>query len=348
MQYRTLGNTDITVSAICLGTMTWGGDQNTQADAFAQMDYAIEQGVNFFDTAELYAIPPRAQTYGKTEEIIGNWFTSRQQREQVVLASKVCGPGADWIPHIRHGGTRLDRINIEAALDASLKRLQTDHIDLYQMHWPDRKTNLFGRLGYTHEPNDDPTPIEVTLEILGDLVKSGKVRHIGVSNETPWGVMQYLKYSAQKNQPRIVTIQNPYSLLNRTFEIGLAEIAIREATGLLSYSPLGFGVLSGKYLHGQAPAGARITRWPDYSRYTNAQAIAATEAYVDLAQQHDLDPAQMALAYINSRDFVTANIVGATSMEQLKSNIASIELHLQDDVLEGIEQIHVRYPNPSP
>lgn len=347
MQYHSLGRTDIKVSVICLGTMTWG-EQNTQQQAFEQMDYAVEHGVNFFDTAELYAIPPRAQTYGKTETIIGHWFKARQQREQIVLASKVCGPGADWIPHIRNGGTRLDRKNIEAALNTSLQRLQTDYIDLYQLHWPDRKTNFFGRLGYMHEADDDPTPIEVTLDILTDLVKAGKIRHIGVSNETPWGTMQFLKFSERKNQPRIVTIQNPYSLLNRSFEIGLAEIAVRESTGLLAYSPLGFGVLSGKYLHGQKPAGARITLWPDYARYSNPQAIAATEAYVNLAHKHGLDPAQMALAYVNSREFTTATIIGATTMQQLKNNIASIDLQLNDAVLQGIEQIHTTHPNPSP
>mgnify|MGYP002621062686 CR=1 FL=1 len=347
MKYNVLGNTDIQVSTICLGTMTWG-EQNTQAEAFAQMDYALEQGVNFFDTAELYAIPPRAETYGATETIIGNWFASTGKRNDIILASKVCGPGADWIPHIRNGGTRLDRVNIENALNDSLKRLQTDYIDLYQLHWPDRKTNYFGHLGYVHEPNDDYVPIEVTLEILNDLVKAGKIRHIGLSNETPWGVMQFLRYSEKHNWPRVVSIQNPYSLLNRTFEIGLAEIAMREHTGLLAYSPLGFGVLSGKYLDGQQPAGARLTNWPDYTRYSNPQAISATTAYVELARQHRLDPAQMALAYINTRQFTTATIIGATSMSQLENNIASIDLILNDQILAGIESIHTTHPNPSP
>jgi len=347
MHYRQLGNTGIEVSAICLGSMTWG-EQNTLDEAFEQMDYAVAQGVNFFDTAELYAIPPCAQTYGKTEEIIGHWITSRQSREKITLASKVCGPGADWIPHIRNGGTRLDRKNIETALNASLQRTQTDYIDLYQLHWPDRNTNFFGHLGYTHADDEDATPIEVTLDVLGDLVKAGKIRHVGVSNETPWGVMQYLKFSEARQLPRVVSIQNPYSLLNRSFEIGLAEFAMREATGLLAYSPLGFGVLAGKYLHGQQPAGARITRWPHYERYSNPQAVEATQAYVDLAQAHALDPAQMALAYVHSREFTTATIIGATTMAQLKSNIASIDLVLDHDVLTGIEDIHTRFPNPSP
>ena len=347
MEYRRLGKTDIQVSVICLGTMTWG-EQNTQAEAFEQMDYAVEQGVNFFDTAELYAIPPCAETYGKTEEIIGNWFQSRKQRKQITLASKVVGPGEDWLPHIREGKTRLTRKHIEAALNASLKRLQTDYIDLYQLHWPDRKTNFFGRLGYNHDPHDTPTPIAETLEVLNDIVNTGKVRHIGLSNETPWGVMEFLSVSEMKNWPRIVSVQNPYSLLNRSFEIGLAEVAIREHTGLLAYSPLGFGVLSGKYLHNKKPKGARITKWPDYNRYMNEQAISATEQYVHLAQIHNLEPAQMALAYVNSRAFVTANIIGATNMQQLKSNIASIDLKLDEAVLHSIEQIHTLHPNPSP
>jgi aryl-alcohol dehydrogenase-like predicted oxidoreductase len=347
MEYRQLGNTDIKVSIICLGTMTWG-EQNTQDEAFEQMDFAVEQGVNFFDTAELYSIPPKAESYGSTEKIIGNWLKTRGNRDQIILASKVAGPGEDWIPHIRNGKSYHDRKNIEAAIDASLQRLHTDYIDLYQLHWPARKTNFFGRLGYEPEADDNPTTIEETLEVLNDIVKTGKVRQIGLSNETPWGVMEFLRISENKKWPRVVSVQNPYNLLNRSFEIGLAEIAIREHTGLLAYSPLGFGVLSGKYLNDQKPEGARITRWPDYTRYTNPQAIDATQMYVSLARQHGLDPAQMALAYINSRPFLTSNIVGATTMEQLKSNIASADLELNEDVLNGIEKIHVEHPNPSP
>ncbi len=347
MEYRSLGNTDIKVSVICLGTMTWG-EQNTQDEAFQQMDYAIAHDINFFDTAELYAIPPNANTYGKTEEFIGNWLASRGKREQIILASKVCGPGPDWIPHIRNGQTCLDRKNIEAAIDASLKRLHTDYLDLYQLHWPDRKTNFFGHLGYTHDFDDNPIAIEETLEVLKDIVNSGKVRHIGLSNETPWGVMQFLKVSEYKNWPRIVSVQNPYSLLNRSFEVGLAEVVMREHTGLLAYSPLGFGVLSGKYLNNTRPAGARLTNWPDYNRYSNPESIRATEQYVQLAQQHGLDAAQMALAYVNTRPFLTANIIGATNMQQLKNNIASADLCLSDEVLKGIEAIHQSQPNPSP
>jgi aryl-alcohol dehydrogenase-like predicted oxidoreductase len=347
MEYRTLGRSDIKVSVICLGSMTWG-EQNTEADAFAQLDYALDHGVNFIDTAELYAIPPRGQTYGLTERYIGNWLRQSGRREQVVLATKVVGPGEDWLPHIRHGKSRLNRKTITAALEASLQRLQTDVIDLYQLHWPDRKTNFFGQLGYQHDPDDDFVPIEETLAVLQDLVQQGKVRHVGLSNETPWGAMTFLKLAEQHGWPRIVSIQNPYSLLNRTFEIGLAEIAMREQTGLLAYSPLGFGVLSGKYLDGRQPADARLTLWPDYSRYSNTQAVSATRAYVQLAREHGLDPAQMALAYVNSRPFVTSNIIGATNLQQLASNIASADMQLPPELLEAVEAIHTGQPNPSP
>jgi aryl-alcohol dehydrogenase-like predicted oxidoreductase len=347
MHYRKLGRTGIDVSLICLGTMTFG-EQNSQKEAHAQLDYAVEQGINFIDTAELYAIPPRAETYGKTEEIIGNWLQKRGKRDDIVLASKVCGPGADWLPHIRGGQTRLDRHNITKAIEGSLKRLKTDYLDLYQLHWPDRKTNFFGKLGYVHDPDDRPIPIIETLQLLNDLVKEGKVRHIGLSNETPWGAMRFIQLADCMNMQRVVSIQNPYNLLNRTFEVGLAEIAHREDVGLLAYSPLGFGVLSGKYLDGAHPQGARLSNWPDYDRYSNEQAVAATREYVQLARDHRLDPAQMALAFINSRPFLTSNIIGATTMEQLKANINSVNLSLSQDVLDGIEAIHRRYPNPSP
>lgn len=348
MKYHKLGNTDIDVSVICLGTMTFG-EQNTEQDAFQQLDYALSQGVNFIDTAELYAIPPKAETYGSTESFIGNWLKKTGQRNDVILATKVAGPSDDWLPHIRDENTRrLDRKNIEAAIDASLKRLQTDYVDLYQLHWPDRKTNFFGQLGYSHVEDDHCIDIAETLTVLADLVKQGKVRHIGLSNETPWGVMKFLQLADKLELPSVVSVQNPYSLLNRTFEIGLAEVAIREQVGLLAYSPLGFGVLSGKYLQGEQPPGARLSLFSDYTRYSSPNAISATEAYVDLARQHDLDPAQMALAYVNARPFLTANIIGATSMQQLESNIASIDLELSDEVIQAIEQIHTRYPNPSP
>lgn len=346
MKYKLLGNTEIKVSIICLGTMTWG-EQNTQAEAFEQMDYALSEGVNFFDTAELYAIPPRAETYGATEEIIGNWLQARGNRDKIILASKIAGPGETWIPHIRNGKTRFNKTHLNEAVSNSLRRLKTDYIDLYQLHWPERKTNFFGQLGYTHT-DEDFTPIEETLLAARELIDAGKIRAIGLSNETPWGVMKFIETAERLGLPRIVSVQNPYNLLNRSFEIGLAEIAHREQAGLLAYSPLGFGVLSGKYLDGAQPEGARITRWPDYTRYSNEQAVAATRAYTELARENNLDPAQMALAYINSRSFLTANIIGATSMEQLQNNIASADITLSSEVLEGIEEIHIKHPNPSP
>lgn len=347
MEYRKLGNTNIDVSVICLGSMTWG-EQNTREQAFEQMDYAVSQGVNFFDTAEMYCIPPRAETCGRTEEIIGEWFKARGHREQIVLASKIAGPGEDWLPHIRQGRTRFNRQHIVSALDASLKRLQTDYLDLYQLHWPERKTNFFGRLGFQPEEEASLTPMLETLQVLGEQVRAGKIRHIGLSNETPWGVMEFLHLAEQHHLPRVVSVQNPYSLLNRSYEIGLAEISWREKVGLLAYSPLGFGVLSGKYLGAARPAGTRPTLYPDYTRYSNTAAIAATEKYVALAQQHNLEPAQMALAYVHSRPFLTGTIIGATTMEQLKSNVDSIQVTLSDEVVEGIEAIHNRHPNPSP
>ncbi len=347
MQYRKLGHTDIDVSVICLGTMTWG-EQNTPDQAIEQMDYALSQGVNFFDTAELYAIPPKAETYGRTEEIIGEWLQTRGRREQIVLASKIAGPGEDWIPHIRGGHTRFDKSDIPQALDASLNRLKTDYIDLYQLHWPQRKTNYFGDLGFEAPEEEVMTPILETLEALSAQVKAGKIRYIGLSNETPWGVSQFLHLAELADLPRIVSVQNPYSLLNRSYEVGLAEVSWREQAGLLAYSPLGFGVLSGKYLDDSRPAGARLSLFPDYTRYCNLSAVTATEKYVALAKSHGLDPAQMALAYVHSRPFLTSTIIGATTMEQLRSNIDSINLVLLDEVLSSIDEIHDEHPNPSP
>ncbi|MGD2074574.1 MAG: NADP(H)-dependent aldo-keto reductase [Gammaproteobacteria bacterium] len=347
MQYRKLGNTDIEVSVIGLGTMTWG-EQNSHSEAFEQMDYALSRGVNFFDTAELYSIPPRRATYGRTEEIIGDWLARRGARQQVVLASKIAGPGEDWLPHIRQGRTRFDSSNIEAALNAGLKRLQTDYIDLYQLHWPERRTNYFGQLGFEPEDAEDFTPFAETLEALDRQVRAGKIRHVGLSNETPWGVMRFLQVARELDLPRVVSVQNPYSLLNRSYEIGLAEISWRERCGLLAYSPLGFGVLSGKYLEGARPPGARLSLFPDYTRYSSSAAETATAQYVALAREHRLDPAQMALAFVNSRPFLTSTIVGATRMDQLRSNIDSIEVTLSQAVLDGIEAIHTQHPNPSP
>ena len=347
MLYRELGDTGIDVSVICLGTMTWG-EQNSEAEAFAQMDYALDQGVNFFDTAELYSIPPKAETYGRTEAIIGNWLARRGRRDAIILASKIAGPGEDWLPHIRGGNTRFHRSHIEAALNASLKRLQTDYLDLYQLHGPERKTNYFGQLGFSPADPDDFTPVAETLQALEKQVQAGKVRHIGLSNETPWGVMRFLQAAEQLGLPRIVSVQNPYSLLNRSYEVGLAEISWRERCGLLAYSPLGFGVLSGKYLGGARPSGSRLTLFPDYTRYSNPAAESATARYAALAREHQLDPAQMALAFVNSRPFLTSTIIGATRMEQLESNIASIELSLSPELLDAIDAIHGEHPSPSP
>lgn len=347
MLYRRLGNTDIDVSVISLGTMTFG-EQNTEAEAHAQLDYALDQGVNFIDTAELYAIPPKAETYGRTEEYIGSWLAKRGRRDDIVLASKVVGPSKGWLDHIRNGEARLNRAHITAAIEGSLRRLRTDYLDLYQLHWPDRKTNFFGKRGYEHDPQDTPVPIEETLTVLGELVSAGKVRHIGLSNETPWGIMRFLAAAERLGLPRVVSVQNPYSLLNRSYEVGTAEVSIREQAGLLAYSPLGFGVLSGKYLDDQQPERARLTLFPDYGRYSSAEAIEATRRYVNLAHAHGLDPAQMALAYVNNRPFLTSTIIGATTLEQLKANIDSIALTLPAAVLEGIEAIHSAIPNPSP
>ena len=344
MKFRKLGNTDLDVSVICLGTMTWG-QQNNEQEAFEQMDYALEHGVNFFDTAEMYPVPPTANTQGLTEVHIGKWFASRKTRDKVILATKVAGP-AEWLSYLRNG-SGLDRNNIESAVESSLKRLQTDYIDLYQLHWPARNTNFFGQLAYKHL-EDDSTPIEETLEVLKGLVDSGKVRYVGLSNETPWGVMEFVRLAEQKGLPRMVSIQNPYNLLNRTFEIGLSEVAHREQVGLLAYSPLAFGALSGKYLNGQRPQGARMTLFDRFTRYLSDKAELAIERYVDLARKHNLDPSQMALAYVNTRPFLTSNIIGATTMKQLKDNIDSINLELSEDVLNGIEEIHMDICNPCP
>lgn len=346
MEYRNLGNTDIKVSVICLGTMTWG-QQNNEAQAHQQLEYSLAQGVNFIDTAEMYPVPPRADTQGKTEAFIGSWLAQQSPslRSKIVLASKVAGPG--MMAYLRDG-PQLTRQHIEKALNDSLARLQTDYLDLYQVHWPARATNFFGQLGYTHSDEHDATPIAETLEVLDEMVRAGKVRSIGISNETPWGMMRWTDIAQQKQQARIVSIQNPYSLLNRSFEVGAAEVAHRENVGLLAYSPLGFGVLSGKYLDGQRPDGARLTLYEYFDRYNNDNAQSATRRYVEIARNADLDPAQMALAYVNTRSFVTSNIIGATTKEQLKSNIASADIHLSDAVLQEIEQVHTQISNPCP
>ncbi len=348
MKYHSLGTSDLKVSEICLGTMTWG-EQNSLEDGMAQMDYAVDNGVNFFDVAEMYPIPPRPHTQGETERIIGHWFKARGNRERVILATKVTGRGShnSGVAHIRNGA-RLNAEHIVQACEASLKRLQTDYIDLYQVHWPERSTNFFGRLDYEHSDNEDVIAIAETLSALDSLVKAGKVRHIGVSNETPWGVMEYLRVAERENLPRIQSIQNPYNLLSRAFDVGLAEMVLREKISFLPYSPLAFGVLSGKYLDGQRPDGARLTLFDRFTRYGKINAEDATRAYCALAADHDLDPAQMALAWVNQRRAVTSNIIGATTMAQLKSNIASTELTLSVEILDAIDAIHQRFPNPAP
>lgn len=346
MKYRPLGRTGIEVSQICLGTMNFG-EQNTEAEAHEHLDYAVSRGVNFIDTAELYPVAPRAETQGRTEEYIGNWLKKRSDRDRLIIATKVCGQGT-WTPWIRDGKARFDRPNIEAALEGSLRRLQTDYIDLYLLHWPDRKSNYFGKLGYTAEADGNAAPLEETLAALGDCVRAGKVRHIGVCNETPWGVMKFLEIANRSGLPRLATVQNPYNLLNRTYEIGLAEISHREQVGLMAYSPLGFGVLSGKYLGGARPEGARLTLFDFFKRYLTPEGVAATQAYAELARSHGLQPATLALAFVNSYPFLTSTIVGATSMDQLKANIASLDIELSPDLRAGIEAIHTRYTNPCP
>jgi aryl-alcohol dehydrogenase-like predicted oxidoreductase len=345
MDYRQLGRTDLKVSSLCLGTMTWG-EQNSASEGFAQIERAKAYGINFIDTAEMYPVPPRAETYSKTEQIIGDYFKQRGDRAEWVLASKIAGPG-NGIGYIRDGQLKHNRAHITKALDASLKRLQTDWIDLYQLHWPERPTNYFGQLGYRHQ-DSDYTPIEETLEALDEQVKAGKIRHIGLSNETPWGNMKFLQMAEQHGWPRSVSIQNPYNLLNRSFEVGLAEIAIREQCGLLAYSPLAFGMLSGKYEDGARPEGARISLFSRFARYTNPESETACTRYVALAREHGLDPAQMALAFVTAQPFVTSNIIGATSLEQLDSNLASSALTLSAEVLTSIEAIHKHHPNPAP
>jgi aryl-alcohol dehydrogenase-like predicted oxidoreductase len=348
MEYRTLGRTGIKVSVIGLGTMTFG-EQNTEADGHSQIDYALDQGVNLIDTAEMYAVPPTEKTYGSTERIIGTWLKKSGKRHQVVLCTKVAGPGrALGITYVRGGNNKLDRQNILAAIDSSLQRLQTDYIDVYQMHWPDRLTNFFGQWGYQHVENDDSVPLEETLEVMTDLVRAGKIRHVGLSNETPWGLHRFLRAAEQRDLARVVSIQNPYSLLNRTFEIGLAEMSIRENVGLLAYSPLAFGMLSGKFMNGARPPESRIVRWSRFARYSGAIAERTTAAYVGIAHEHGLDPAQMALAFVNRQRFLTSNLIGATTMAQLKANVGSVSIKLSDDVINAIEGVHRAQPNPCP
>lgn len=345
MQYRKLGRTNLDISLIGLGTMTWGW-QNTQSEGFEQMDYALDHGVNFFDTAEMYAIPPTEKSYGSTETIIGNWFKARGNREQVVLASKISGPGLDWV---RGGDSRIDKKNVTRAIEDSLSRLQTDYIDLYQLHWPNRGSYHFGRT-WAFNPKFDAAQEEdnflEVLQTLQTMISDGKIRHIGLSNETSWGTMKWLQLAEQQQLPRMASIQNEYSLICRHFEPDLSEISLNENIGLLAWSPLARGMLSGKYLDGARPEGARLTLDTRVDHRSGEQADYAIKSYINLAQKYDLDPCQMALAFVNSRPFIASNLVGATSMEQLRNNIGSIELTLSDDILAEIETIRRRYPLP--
>lgn len=345
MQYRRLGHSDLKVSALCLGTMTWGS-QNSAADGHAQMDLALERGINFFDTAEMYAVPASPETSFRTETIIGDWFARTGHRDKVILATKAAGPG-EYVKHIR-GGPRFTAASLHSAVEGSLKRLQTEVIDLYQLHWPERTTNFFGRLGYPYGDGEDGVAISETVAALKQLVDAGKIRHWGLSNETPWGTMTFIREAENIGLPRPVSIQNPYSLLNRSFEVGLAEIAHREGVGLLAYSPLAFGMLSGKYRHGQWPQGARLTLFKHFARYTNPQAIAATEAYCALAEERGINPAQLALQFVTSRPFVTSNIIGATNLNQLEENLNSLELPWDQTLEAAVEAIHTQFPYPAP
>ena len=345
MKYTTLPNTDVKVSKICLGSMTWG-NQNTEAEGHEQLDYALDQGINFIDTAELYPVPATAETQGRTSEIIGTWLQSRGNRDQVILASKIAGPG-DYTAHIRKSGFKGN--SIEDAVNKELKRLQTDYIDLYQLHWPERQTNTFGVRDYVHNPNDPWTDnFNEVLHALKDMVKAGKIRHVGLSNEKAWGVMRYLNESEQHDLPRMITIQNAYSMLNRTFEGDLAEVSLRENVGLLAYSPMAFGVLSGKYIEGTDAKNARLNLFPRFARYSGHEATEATKQYLELAKSRNLSLAQLSLAFVTQQPFVTSNIIGATSLEQLKENIASIEVNVDEDLLSEINAIHAKIPNPAP
>ncbi len=345
MKFKKLGTTDLDVSLICLGTMTWG-TQNTEKDAFQQMDYSLGEGVNFFDTAELYSVPPNADSYGKTEVIIGNWFEKRKNREKVILASKVAGPGCNWI---RGGGNNFNETTIGEAIDGSLKRLKTDYIDLYQLHWPERSTNYFGKRDYTIDNDEGKwNSFESVLEALRKFIKSGKIRYIGMSNETPYGLSRYIELSKSKNLPRMMSVQNPYNLVNRTYEIGMSEISIREKCGLLVYYPLATGALSGKYRKGQMPKNSRQALFKGWERHLNPLAMKAYEEYYKLAKENNLTMAQLAQSFVNTRPFVTSNIIGATTMEQLKENIDSINIELPDEIISKINIIHNNNPNPSP
>ena len=345
MNYKKLGTTDLDVSTICLGTMTWG-EQNSEEEGFQQMDYALDQGVNFWDTAELYSVPPKEKTFGHTEKIIGNWINKSKKRENVILASKVSGPMRSYV---RGGGNQYGKKNITEALEGSLKRLQTDYIDLYQLHWPERNTNIFGRLGYKHDDSNEWNDFEDVLENLKKFIDQGKIRYVGLSNETPWGAIKFLEISKKHNLPRMMSVQNPYNLLNRTYEVGLAEISIREKIGLLAYSPLASGYLSGKYRNNKMPKNSRIALDPVFwSRYDKPNTSNAVDAYYDIAKKYNIDFAQMSLKFCEIQPFMTSVIIGATTMEQLKSNIESVNVKISNEIIKEINEIQKIYPNPCP
>ena len=349
MQLKALANTGILLPEICLGTMTFG-EQNTKSDTFEQLEYALDQGLFFWDTAEMYPVPPKPETQGATETILGNWIAQRGKRDQLFIASKIAGPSQGG-SHIRDGQTRFNAADIGSAIDGSLKRLQTDYIDLYQLHWPQRPTNFFGKLGYGNteaQNTDEITALEETLTALSHEIKNGRIRYIGLSNETPWGTLKFLNLAEKLGLEKFVSVQNPYNLLNRTYEIGMSEIAYYENVGLLAYSPLAFGYLTGKFRHGARPANTRISLYSRFSRYSNPQSEWATEQYAQLAEQHDLTLTQLSLAFIKQQFFVNSTIIGATNLNQLKENIQAFEIELSTDILEGIEAIHRQQPNPAP